>query len=254
MCISRYEEQETIAKQSNKRRCALVADSRQPQQSYDQFYQSIDNGIGNLVLKNNRPGATIVTDSSASQQNICSQQVDSMPVFMPESQHSQPQQVYTQSQPQPLQVYSQSHHQAPHYMSYPEAQAQFHAAMNQPIVTDSPIILSDLIVDSAPNTNDKIVDMLQKILDGVEKNNKAINLLEKKYDAFIQVASERDVKQDHMITLFEKIHQDFQIWQEMSKGEEFTNEFNLPLTNPDDVEKLDSKLLTDDAFRVLMVK
>lgn len=137
-------------------------------------------------------------------------------------------------------------------MSYSDAPYQ--AAINQSLVSDTPIILSDLIVDSMPNQNDKINDMLQKILDGVEKNAKAIDLLEKKYDAFVQVASERDVKQDHMITLFEKIHHDFQIWQEMSKGDEFTSEFILPLTNPDDVEKLDSKLVTDSAFRVVMVK
>lgn len=251
LCVSRFEAQDTIAKQSNKRRCAVVSEPIQAQQSYDQLYQSIDSGI------NSSPGASIATGSSASQQNMFSARVDLKPLYMPKQQESQlqqsqPQQVYTHSQPQPLHVYSQSNHQTPKIMSYPEA--PFQAAVNQSLVSDMPIILSDLIVDTTPNQNDKIDDMLQKILDGVEKNAKAIDLLEKKYDAFVQVASERDVKQDHMMALFEKIHHDFQIWQEISKGDEFTSEFILPLTNADDVEKLDSKLVTDSTFRIVMVK
>lgn len=266
----RYEEQQQVAKQTNKRRCVVAGnDSDQLHQSYDHMYRSIGNR--DSAMNNIETTPLVTAEAVPSQQINYSQHiVESPSMFTSSSPHpthsqfqSQPLQVFTQtSQPSP--IYSQPTHHLPQQMFTSSNNGQFvsyqapHPTLgrispstsNQTNTMDSPMLLGDLqILDDK-----KITDKIQEVLNAVQKNSTAIALLEKKFDAFVECMNKRATKEDHMMDMLEQVHKDFQISQQMAKEDEFASELTLPLTNAVDVEKLDKKLVTDDAFRVLMVK
>lgn len=77
--------------------------------------------------------------------------------------------------------------------------------------------------------------------------------LAQKIDAIVQGISQKDAVIDQTAENVGKIQRDFELWQNMAKDDEVVAEFPLPLTDVDDVEKLDEKLKSDKCFKLLLV-
>lgn len=260
---TRYETELLEAKQNNKRfrKAAPLNDSGE--QRYDHLLRSsgISDNDGQPSQQMSYSPAEFVTVLPSSSQIYSQPQQQQIQTFP----HQPLQQIQTFPQPlqQQNQAFPQQQQTFQNVSQSPQQQTQKYSPNQyayQMMTQDSTLSIQRSTTPVESSTHTMIIEGENyRIIDEKPIHERLLALetlmtkLGEKFENLIKAVADRSTHEDRLAEKIENFHRDFQAWKEIVNEDAFSTEFPLPLKKTDDVEVLEKKLASDNAFRIVMV-